>query len=193
MDEPVVELAFVGLAASYRRGVARVAVDSGVSREGGTTVTLVRLDRLPESCARIDQLVAAGTGPVVALVEPLDSASLAHALSHGAFVADHEAEPERVVAAAVAAAEGAILVPRDLMAAFASTPIRHDAAAISEEEAAWLVALAAGATVVKVADDFGYSERALFRRLADLYTRLGASSRSEAIVAAERLGILRLE
>lgn len=54
----------------------------------------------------------------------------------------------------------------------------------------WLAALASGSTVARLANETGYSERVMFRRLADLYGRLGVSGRAEAIVAAERLGLL---
>ena len=66
----------------------------------------------------------------------------------------------------------------------------HTAPLIGPEERDWLIALSHGTTVVRLADDFGYSERAMFRRLADLYVRLGATNRDEAVIAAQRAGLL---
>jgi DNA-binding NarL/FixJ family response regulator len=60
---------------------------------------------------------------------------------------------------------------------------------VTEEEVGWLADLAAGETVARIAHETGYSERAMFRRLREVYERLGVTSRTEAIVAAERLGL----
>jgi DNA-binding NarL/FixJ family response regulator len=60
---------------------------------------------------------------------------------------------------------------------------------VTEQEVGWLGDLAAGETVARIADEAGYSERAMFRRLREVYERLGVTSRAEAIVVAERLGL----
>jgi len=60
---------------------------------------------------------------------------------------------------------------------------------VDQEEAEWLDALARGATVVSLADDYGYSERVMFRRLRDLYERLGAS---KPLRGPDQRGALRL-
>ena len=48
----------------------------------------------------------------------------------------------------------------------------------------WLRELAGGATVAQLAGRSGYSERAMFRLLRDLYRRLEVSSRTEALMLA---------
>lgn len=53
-----------------------------------------------------------------------------------------------------------------------------------------LQALAHGSTVHELAQEVGYSERELFRILADLYRRMGVSNRSEAIVQVAMWGFL---
>jgi DNA-binding CsgD family transcriptional regulator len=55
---------------------------------------------------------------------------------------------------------------------------------------AWIVELSRGSTVVALAERYGYSERVMFRRLGEVYARLGAMNRAEALVAAERFGLL---
>jgi DNA-binding NarL/FixJ family response regulator len=58
------------------------------------------------------------------------------------------------------------------------------------EQVSWLRQLAAGTTVAHLADQVGYSERAMFRLLRALYDQMGVSSRTEAIIRAHELGWL---
>jgi DNA-binding CsgD family transcriptional regulator len=62
--------------------------------------------------------------------------------------------------------------------------------AISDREIEWLRTLAAGSTVARLAEGVGYSERAMFRLLRDLYQRLGVKSRTEALMLAQQQGWL---
>jgi hypothetical protein len=48
--------------------------------------------------------------------------------------------------------------------------------------------LAQGRTVAQVADRSGYSERMMFRLLRDLYTELGVTNRTEAMLLARERG-----
>ena len=61
---------------------------------------------------------------------------------------------------------------------------------IDENDQQRLQLLAQGRTVAELADLDGYSEREMFRTLKDLYTRIGVTSRTEAIVWASRYGVL---
>ena len=54
----------------------------------------------------------------------------------------------------------------------------------------WLARLAEGLTVAELARGAGYSERAMYRLLRQLYQQLGARSRIEAIVHAQERGLL---
>jgi DNA-binding CsgD family transcriptional regulator len=60
----------------------------------------------------------------------------------------------------------------------------------SRREMEWLRQLASGTTVAKLADGAGYSERAMFRLLRDLYQRMGAQNRTEALLKARQRGWL---
>lgn len=62
---------------------------------------------------------------------------------------------------------------------------------VTDEEHAILRLLASGFSVAQIADEIGHSERVMFRRLHELYLHLGVRSRSEALVVAERAGLLR--
>jgi DNA-binding NarL/FixJ family response regulator len=96
---------------------------------------------------------------------------------------------ERAVAATL---DGETVMPAGVAQALAEgirpTPARLPA--LSAEQVSWLRQLAAGSTVARLADEAGYSERAMFRLLQALYRRLGARSRIEAILRAQELGWL---
>jgi DNA-binding CsgD family transcriptional regulator len=61
---------------------------------------------------------------------------------------------------------------------------------LTVEELTWLRSLAAGETVTELSLSLGYSERELYRRLRRLYTRMGASGRTDALLRAVRWGLL---
>lgn len=187
MAAPRINLLFEGLPAAYRRGIERAAADLGVLDPEGRTVVMIPLGHDQARCDRIDQLAA--TGVVVALLDPVETRTIAHALGHRVGFADLQGEPEQVIAAVLAALEGSVLMSAEALASMIGQD-PHAGVEISDEEADWLTDLAAGATVVRLADDYGYSERAMFRRLHDLYTRLGVTNRTEALVTAQRLGLI---
>jgi DNA-binding NarL/FixJ family response regulator len=54
----------------------------------------------------------------------------------------------------------------------------------------WIRSLAQGATVHQLAIEVGYSEREMHRLLHELYERLGARNKAEALVRAARLGLV---
>jgi len=64
------------------------------------------------------------------------------------------------------------------------------ATSVTVTEQRWLTALAQGSTMVELAAAEGYSERHLRRMLADVYRRLGADGRIQALVRAATLGLL---
>jgi DNA-binding NarL/FixJ family response regulator len=60
----------------------------------------------------------------------------------------------------------------------------------SNRELGLLQELADGAKVASLARTAGYSQREMYRVLAELYERLGASTRTEALLRADRWGLL---
>lgn len=193
MNSPAT-IAVVETAASFRRGIDAALERSGfnpVTLEDSPAAALVTL-RFPDGCDTVTDLADAGVVVVALLPEPTPEAH-AHAYSHGATgTVDWNADPDEIVAALRAALEGRTHLPSGITRMLASGwPSLHaPRPEIDEDEADWLIALAAGSTVSRLADDTGYSERAMFRKLHDLYERLGVSSRAEAIVVAERIGLL---
>lgn len=186
-------VAVVESAASYRRGLEAALSDAGftITSEPGDAVAVLLTLRRPEGCASADALVAAGK-IVVALLPDADPAGHAHAFGHGVTSATPwDADPKDIVTCLSHAIEGWARLPTSTVTALAAewpgahTP-RPD---VTEEEVGWLADLAAGSTVARIADETGYSERAMFRRLREVYERLGVDTRAEALLVAERLGL----
>lgn len=181
-------------AAAYRRGLEEAFAAAGhrvAAEEEVPDLALVAM-RVAADCGRLDAWSA--RAPVVALVEPGDAETVAHAFHHGAVaVVEWQAETARIVEVAEAAARGDALLRAATARGLPGTGVDPHAERphVDDEEIEWLEELARGATVVGLADDFGYSERVMFRRLHDLYARLGAANRSEALISAVRFGLLR--
>ncbi len=129
----------------------------------------------------------------IALVEHRDLRRVADAIRVGVNgVVDRDAAPEAVVDATCAADHGHILLPDWAVAALATrlpAPLPGDQL-VSNDEVTWLRLLARGSTVGVLADHAGYSEREMFRNLHDLYERIGAHSRIEALLWADRHALL---
>jgi DNA-binding NarL/FixJ family response regulator len=128
---------------------------------------------------------------VALLVDPTPEA-YAEALRSGAVAAAAwEAVPEAIVKVLAAALEGDSLIPAGVAQALAAKlPAFEDPDWITHEELGWLRILAQGGTVQELAGQAGYSERALYRLLHTLYSRMGVSNRTEAILQASRRGLL---
>lgn len=61
---------------------------------------------------------------------------------------------------------------------------------IGDDEISWLIALSVGETVGGLSARLGYSEREMYRRLRRLYSRIGATGRTDALLRAARWGLL---
>jgi len=183
-------------APAYRRGLEEAFTAAGhrvAGEDDAPELVLVAL-RVAADCGRLESWAA--KAPVVALVEPGDAETVAHAFHHGAVAAvEWQADTGRILEVAVAAARGDALLPSGTargLPEHGGDP-HAERPRVDEEETEWLEELAQGSTVVSLADSYGYSERVMFRRLHDLYGRLGAANRSEALINAVRLGLLRGE
>jgi DNA-binding NarL/FixJ family response regulator len=129
----------------------------------------------------------------VHVVPELTSATYAHALRSGATgVVAVDAELHHAVDVIRAAAAGNSLLGADVARSLCR-PATSSAPQVSVRERAWLRRLGDGATVAGLARADGYSEREMYRRLAGLYSRLGAANRTGALVLAERWGLLARE
>ena len=91
--------------------------------------------------------------------------------------------------------DGQAVLPAAIATALALAGPAHPAPALTPQaltadHASWLRHLARGATVAQLAVRAGYSERAMYRLLRLLYTRLGVRNRVEAILWAQQRGLL---
>jgi DNA-binding NarL/FixJ family response regulator len=188
-------LARAGLA-SLLAGRADVAVLAGLSpRDRGTFATLhvdvALVDTGSVDAEELHELASAV--PVVALVA--GEAQAADALAAGArALVFRDAGPERIAAAVVAAARGLVALEVSLsrwLRPPASRPA-PDVEALTPREREVLALLAEGLANKAIAQRLGVSERTAKFHVESILGKLGAESRSEAIVIAARRGMVAL-
>jgi DNA-binding NarL/FixJ family response regulator len=101
------------------------------------------------------------------------------------------ASSAEILQALLSAMGGLTTLPTEAARAMArSVPGRSPAIGIEAHEEQWLRDLARGSSVVDLARRVGYSQRELYRRLAQLYRRMGVTTRPEAIALAAQWGLL---
>ncbi|MGW3963770.1 DNA-binding response regulator [Amycolatopsis sp. NPDC005003] len=184
----------------YRQGVAAVLSPAGftvecpedvVSWARGAQRTLVLLtlasERSWDSLRRLRELGLPHL--VVALVEENASGLGATAVRSGArSVLWRDVAPAVLRRTVEATLDGHAVLPAAVADVLAAGPAR--AGLPLPEQVSWLRHLAAGSTVARLADEVGYSERAMFRLLRTLYEQMGVGNRTEAIIRAQELGWL---
>jgi DNA-binding NarL/FixJ family response regulator len=188
----------------FRRGIMAILGDAGFDpeapddlmtwlRDEQRRVVLMTLQS-PEDWVLLDRLRQDRPDIiVVAVLEEVSVATYVRALTCGAVAAvPRDAPPEGVKRVFEAALQGTSLLPTDVIRALASpSEPPPDAPEVpAAREIAWLRELAHGLTVVQLANRAGYSERAMFRLLRDLYARMGVRNRTEALMSARERGWL---
>jgi DNA-binding NarL/FixJ family response regulator len=152
------------------------------------TPVLVTDDTEAAARLRADALAASpGAGCVVLVAEP-DPARYRQLLASGTSALPSDSSDDDVVLAVEAAARALTCLPAAALRA-AGRDDGHPPA-VSRREVSWLRSLGGGDTVAGVARTAGYSQREMYRLLRDLYGRLGAGNRTEALLRADRLGLL---
>ncbi|MGW3890425.1 DNA-binding response regulator [Micromonospora chokoriensis] len=131
---------------------------------------------------------------VVALFDEVDAVTAARALRAGA----RSVLPRQVTAAALcrtveATLDGQAVLPSNTATVLAAGEATGEPgeAMPSEEQRIWLLRLANGTTVARLAVEAGYSERAMYRLLQALYEQMGVEGRMQAIIRAQARGWLR--
>ena len=130
---------------------------------------------------------------VVAVLEDAGVRSYVRALTAGAVSAvPRDAPPEEVRKVFEAAVSGTSLLPAEVVRALVSPeePAPGAPELPSPREIEWLQTLASGFTVGQLADRAGYSERAMFRMLRNLYAKMNVGNRTEALMQAHERGWL---
>lgn len=197
-------VAVIGGTPMWRRGVASVLDDAGyrpveyptldawMPGRGGAAVIFHLadargLDGVETFCGVYPHI------PLVAVTPVLGVAEFAAAIRAGASSALAEDEPTEVLVATLEhAMAGRCSAPPVVMRALAVRVAAGfgEMLSIDDTDRQRLRALAAGATVARLADEAGFSEREMFRMLGDLYRAIGVKSRTEAIIWASRHGVL---
>lgn len=184
---------------AYRKGLAMALKEAGfMPEEPANLREWVRSARSPLILLTIRgeadwDIVPDNAGvPIVALLPSATPADYSAVLRRGATgAAPWDAAPEDIVRVLEGATEGLAVLPIEVARSLAE----NDCIAAAPD---WITAtmteclrrLAGGITIGALARTEGCSERAMYRRLQCLYGRIGVSSRSEAIVAASRWGLI---
>lgn len=147
-----------------------------------TVHTATDWDLLSDLCHLSDDVV------VIAILEEATVAGYLRAITSGAAGAiPRTVSMAKLRAVFRAAVAGSTLLPTEVVRALAGRGSETAPAADhpSTRETGWLRDLANGMSVGRIADGAGYSERMMFRLLRDLYARLGARNRTEALMLAK--------
>ncbi len=195
-----VRVAVVDPLPMYAKGLAATLGDHGFPadtpadlaawvRQDGTPVVLLTVAGAADW--RTAEIVL-GAARVVVVADRADLETWHRAVAAGAVgVLARDADTAEVVATVRAAVAGRSLVPSGVLRALtAGGPAAGPDRPVSDDEIRWLRQLAEGTTVARLAATVGYSERMMFRLLADLYARLGADNRTRALIRARDEGWL---
>ncbi|UQU62509.1 DNA-binding response regulator [Couchioplanes caeruleus] len=187
----------------FRHGVVEILRDAGFQsetpddlfawvRDEQTTIVVLTLQNEVD-WRTLEQLQRTASGLIlVALLDQMSLRDCVRALRAGAVcVMARDCTPAAFRERFRALVRGESVVPvevlRELAAPAADSPGPTEP---SPTERDWLRSLARGTTVGRLAADAGYSERMMFRLLRDLYTRMGARNRTDALITAQHYGWL---
>jgi len=209
--QPQLRVVLAGLPPIYRHGLA-----AGFAAAGMVSSPLASMAELSAVLAEFADLLANGTGgfvvivsaeevpalnsvlgdatvgdvPLVHVVDDATPEASAEALRLGATgVIALDAELSQVIGVVRAAADGQTLLPRQVARSLCRSQV-GPVPQLQAKERDWLRHLADCGTVAGLARTVGYSEREMYRLLGGVYARLGASNRTEALLLAERWGLL---
>jgi len=194
-----VRIAVVDPLPLFRTGVATVLEASGHEVDAPTEVvgwvrrrasTLVLLTlRSEHDWVLLEQLCAVGGAQlVIALLDDESPVVGARAVRIGArSVLPRDVSMTTLLRTVEATISGQAVMPASVAATLADDP-RGGERAPSAEQLSWLRQLASGTTVAQLAEQAGYSERAMFRLLQALYRQMGVATRLQAIMRAKEAG-----
>lgn len=148
------------------------------------------------AASALERLREAGVVVVGVLAEHT-VAACRQALTDGAVsLLPRSAGPEAVVAVLADALAGRATLPVPLVRSLGAEQRRRGLAEnpgrVTAQELTLLRLMAQGSTVTFIAREQGIAERTVYRRLAQLYLRLGVRGRIEAIARAFQWGLLDL-
>jgi DNA-binding NarL/FixJ family response regulator len=188
----------------YRRGLMTVLGEAGLlaetpgdllawSQQEARSVIFLTLQSNTDWKLLAELRQARSDPLVIAVLAEVSVAAYLRALSSGAAIAiPRDASPQQMRQVFEHAVHGMALLPINVIRALAIAEPEpaDDDGTPSSRELGWLRELARGVTVGRLAEQSGYSERAMFRLLHALYGRLGVSTRTEALIRASEQGWL---
>lgn len=193
--EPVVEVGLEGECPIIKSGLHQVLRASGITAseshrpEAGGVIVLVH--RGGEALRDLGDY--AGSGCAVLAAQPGPTAAFEmSALSAGYHgVVDCQGPTSQIALSIQVALTGQVVLSQAVARHLADRARSDRASAdLTEAEVRWLGALARGTSVVDLATAEAYSERAMYRRLSDLYRKMDVRTRGEAIAVASRHGLI---
>jgi DNA-binding NarL/FixJ family response regulator len=190
----------------YRRGIMATLNDVGLQVDGPEEpddivawsagkerrATLITVDATSgqgwNAIARLRELQSRPV--VLALLADGTVESYLRAMATGASSAvARNAAPELLRQVFLEALRGRSLLPTEVVMALVAEigPTRAQERP-ADQYLEWLRTLSRGVSIVELANTIGYSERAMYRQLRDLYVTMGVSNRTEALMKASRHG-----
>jgi DNA-binding NarL/FixJ family response regulator len=129
---------------------------------------------------------------VVVIAERCTARCFAEALKAGAAACiSRSSSFEELIDVMRMALRGVTAIPTHLARSIVTAArVAPNDCPVSPREASWISVLAHGGTVTKLAHDSGYSEREMYRILHQIYDRMGARNRAEALVRAAGWGLI---
>lgn len=143
------------------------------------------LESVEEACTLNPELI------VIIVTHGLDATLVTEALKSGASgVVNTRTTFDELVEILNTAIRGKTVMSTALFRDICRRTQPISGCSVSKREAGWMRDLAGGRTVRMLAEQAGYSEREMYRRLHRTYRNLGARNRAEALVRAASSGLL---
>lgn len=151
-----------------------------------TLTTAEEFGQITDLCRRAPHV------SVIAVLAELTAEAVTTALRNGAtgVVGLYSAPDDVRLALDAAQSEHAVIAIPLMRSMIGSATSAADRDILTENDVNCLDALAHGQTVAALAEDFGYSEREMYRRLNRMYSRMTVTGRTEALVLAARWGVI---
>ncbi len=200
METPDLNVVIVALDPLVRMGLA-AALGSELEIVG-QTATLAEADLFEpdvilwdfnvDKNKEVDEEVDALSVPIVALIQEVE-VSVTDALNAGATgVLYRNAEADKIVAALQAALKGLVVLEPTLTSSLQEVVSDINVEPLTAREQEVLQLLAQGASNKTVAKELGISESTAKFHTSAILGKLGAKSRTEAVVRAAQLGLILL-
>ena len=189
---PVYALGLAGVLSRTGFSLEEIAEPHLWLRNHRGAAVLVAVHKVSDLDVVVELMAEAPESVLVTLVDEVSLDVVQASLSAGATGSVAlNAGAEEVVLILNAAMSDNIVIPAPVARSMARENGRKTQPMdLGEDAISWLQALASGETVAELSLRLGYSEREMYRRLRRLYSRIGATGRTDALLRAARWGLL---